>query len=68
MYKYIFILLLTLSSSVFAQEKIAITSPDEKVQSEIMLADGKLSWKMNYHAKELILPSALGIGRFSDGL
>ena len=67
-HKYISILMLMLSSSLYAQEKIIINSPNGNIQSEIMLADGKLSWKMNYQAKEVILPSALGIGRFSDGL
>jgi alpha-glucosidase len=67
-HKYISILMLILSSSIYAQEKIIIRSPDGKVQSEIMLADGKLSWTMNYNNKPVLLSSALGIGRFSDGL
>jgi len=67
-HKYISILMLILSSSIYAQEKIIIHSPDGKAQSEIMLADGKLSWTMNYNNKPVLLSSALGIGRFSDGL
>ena len=35
-HKYISILMLILSSSIYAQEKIIIRSPDGKVQSEIM--------------------------------
>ena len=67
-FKCISILILILSSSLYAQEKISIHSPDSTIQSEIVLADGKLSWSMNYHSKPVILSSALGIGRFSDGL
>lgn len=62
------IFMLLLSSSLSAQEKITINSPNGNIQSEITLADGKLSWTMNYHTKPVLLSSALGIGRFSDGL
>lgn len=62
------LLLFFFSAALHAQEKITFSSPDGKTQGEIILANGKLSWKMDYHAKPVVLSSALGIGRFSDGL
>ena len=67
-HKCVNILMLLISSALYAQETVIISSPDGKIQSEITLADGKLSWKMDYNNKPAILSSALGIGRFSDGL
>jgi hypothetical protein len=62
------LLLFFFSAALHAQETITFSSPDGKTQGEIILADGKLSWKMDYHAKPVVLSSALGIGRFTDGL
>jgi len=51
-----------------AQETVTVGSPDGKIQGEITLQDGALSWKLDYDATPVILTSSLGIGRFRDGL
>ena len=61
--------MLLMATSLCAQETVKVISPDGKIKGEITLEEGRLSWKMDYRTKPVILSSSsLGIGRFTDGL
>ena len=54
-----------MATSLCAQETVKVISPDGKIKGEITLEEGRLSWKMDYRTKPVILSSSsLGIGRF----
>ena len=58
-----------MATSLCAQKTVKVSSPDGKTQGEITLEEGRLSWKMDYGTKPVILSSSsLGIGRFTHGL
>lgn len=66
--KYLSVLIFLSVTALQAQEVINLRSPDGKVIAEFSLQDGMLSWKVDYNSKSLILPSRLGIGRYSRDL
>lgn len=67
-YKYLTILIFLLATTLKAQEVIKVSSPDGKIEGEFIVRDGKLSWKVDYNSKPVILPSTLGVGRYADDL
>ncbi len=63
------VLLSAVSASLTAQiDRVSISSPDGNIKGQIALSNGSLTWNVTYKSKEVILPSRLGIARYTDRL
>ncbi|SDC99798.1 glycoside hydrolase family 97 protein [Niabella drilacis] len=63
-----FFLLLVTATAAFAQTGTVLRSPDAKIQFNLFVTDGSISYTVSYKGKEVVRRSVMGVDDWQTGL